>query len=242
MQYAGAHRHDYGHLHGQADIHATPHADAKTLLWGLRVRLGQRTSCACSTSVAACVRTLSTTAIAAERRKDDWLLQATRSGYISAWPGRVSAASARARPRQCAHGRVTLRGTATRTPGQRRNIVTPKRPTSANAELPSNRRGVQRARSTGVSAGLPRLRVVAPDAAQQAVDEAANVLLRRVDARDHLPRAVPPSPPLAALEGMQCRLLRSMLVQNVRAAGNASAPRHAGRVTVAHCSTGKGAC
>ena len=46
---------------------------------------GGRTSCACSTSVAECWRTLSTTSMAAERRKEDWLLQATSSGYMSAW-------------------------------------------------------------------------------------------------------------------------------------------------------------
>ena len=42
------------------------------------------TSCACSTSVAECWRTLSTTCMAALRRKLDWLLQATSSGYMSA--------------------------------------------------------------------------------------------------------------------------------------------------------------
>lgn len=42
------------------------------------------TSCACSTSVALCWRTASTTAMAAARRDGLWLLHATSRGYISA--------------------------------------------------------------------------------------------------------------------------------------------------------------
>lgn len=42
------------------------------------------TSCACSTSVAECWRTLSITEAAAARRPVDWLLHATSSGYMSA--------------------------------------------------------------------------------------------------------------------------------------------------------------
>ena len=43
------------------------------------------TSWACSTRVALCWRTASTTLMAAARRKLDWDLQATRRGYMRAW-------------------------------------------------------------------------------------------------------------------------------------------------------------
>ncbi len=43
------------------------------------------TSCACSTRVALCWRTASTTLMAAARLKLDWDLQATRRGYMRAW-------------------------------------------------------------------------------------------------------------------------------------------------------------
>lgn len=43
------------------------------------------TSCACSTRVALCWRTASTTAMAAARRDGLWLLHATSSGYMRAW-------------------------------------------------------------------------------------------------------------------------------------------------------------
>lgn len=46
---------------------------------------GGPTSCACSTKVALCWRTASTTLMAAARLKLDWDLQATRRGYMRAW-------------------------------------------------------------------------------------------------------------------------------------------------------------
>ncbi len=111
---------------------------------------------------------------------------------MSAWPGRAPAVSARAPP--------AVRARVGGTPGHGHSNGTPaahhRDPQApglgGQCGTPQHLRcGVQRAPSAGASEGLPRLRVVAPDAAQQAVDEAAHVLLRRVDARDHLRRAGP---------------------------------------------------